>query len=175
MKENNDKQGNIMSKTNQPLTKKKKTAIVAGIIAGVVALALIVTLLCVFLIEPQSYELKNGKYLTISAQMNEDVVIEIKGKDYTISVADGYDFPFSGSGTYYYDGKNDFTFYKGETEYLKGTVSNGILTIAKDINFVDKTTYTFKYSEKSPSEIEVDDGYTSGLKYSYNAGQGAIR
>lgn len=172
MKENNDKQGNIMSKTNQPLTKKKKTAIVAGIIAGVVALALIVTLLCVFLIEPQSYELKNGKYyLTISAQMNEDVVIEIKGKDYTISVADGYDFPFSGSGTYYYDGKNDFTFYKGETEYLKGTVSNGILTIAKDINFVDKTTYTFKYSEKSPSEIEVDDGYTSGLKYSYNAGQ----
>ena len=161
-----------MTKRTEPLSKKKKIGIVVGIVAGVLALALMITLLCVFLIEPKSYELKNGKYyLTVSAQMNEDVIIEISGTNYTVTVADGYDFPFEGSGTYYYDGKNDFTFYKGEAEYLKGTVSNNILTVAKDINFVDKTTYTFKYSEKSPSEIVVDDGYTSGLKYSYNTGQ----
>ena len=128
------------------MDKKKKLIIIISV-ASVLAVVLLITLLCVFLIPDKKY------YLIISGDMSEKVVLEIVDDKYTITVDEEFDFPYSGSGTYYFDGKQDFTLYKNDKIYVKGMLSNNLLVLVTDSGAV----YNFKFSSIKPSEIPTND------------------
>lgn len=147
------------------MDKKKKLIIIISV-ASVLAVALLVTLLCVFLIPEKKEYLTSGKYyLVLSGDMTDKVVLEINEDKYTLTVADGFDFPYFGSGTYYYDGKNDFTLYKNEKTYVKGMLSNNLLVLVTDSG----TTYNFKFSSTNPSDLPSSD-VTIMLQYALEGG-----
>lgn len=147
------------------MDKKKKLIIIISV-ASVLAVVLLITLLCVFLIPDKKEYLTNGKYyLIISGDMSEKVVLEIVDDKYTITVDEEFDFPYSGSGTYYFDGKQDFTLYKNDKSYVKGMLSNNLLVLVTDSGAV----YNFKFSSIKPSEIPTND-VTVMLNYALEGG-----
>ena len=149
------------------MDKKKKIIIISSVIAAVVAVVLLVTLLCVFLKPEEEHTLKSGNYYLISSgDMTENAVLTIEGKNYTLTVKEGFEFPYFGSGTYHYDGKKDFTLYKNDKIYVKGMLSNGLLALVNDKGDI----FSFKHSSIKPSEITPSTGETIGLKYRLDGG-----
>lgn len=153
------------------MDKKKKIIIISSVIAAVVAVVLLVTLLCVFLKPEEEHTLKSGNYYLISSgDMTENAVLTIEGKNYTLTVKEGFEFPYFGSGTYHYDGKKDFTLYKNDKIYVKGMLSNGLLALVNDKGDI----FSFKHSSIKPSEITPSTGETIGLKYRLDGGMYSI-
>lgn len=153
------------------MDKKKKIIIISSVIAAVVAVVLLVTLLCVFLKPEEEHTLKSGNYYLISSgDMTENAVLTIDGKNFTLTVKEGFEFPYFGSGTYHYDGKKDFTLYKNDKIYVKGMLSNGLLALVNDKGDI----FSFKHSSIKPSEITPSTGETIGLKYRLDGGTYSI-
>lgn len=153
------------------MDKKKKIIIISSVIAAVVAVVLLVTLLCVFLKPEEEHTLKSGNYYLISSgDMTENAVLSIDGNNFTLTVKEDFEFPYFGSGTYFYDGKKDFTLYKNDKVYVKGMLSNGLLALVNDKGDV----FSFKFSSIKPSEITPSTGETIGLKYRLDGGTYSI-